>query len=169
VTKKPPQLLPGYVANFTTLRKACMNGDLALVSAIRKSDQAGVALICAMNRDGEEICPAPLAVMIEGNPYDLFEDPSATTKAANPKLGSLQRKVLQALVDHETWSAGCGWFWRNYQVTAKYMRQLVAKGWVTRHELPAITSGGVAYGPPKISYRPTQAAVDLFKTNPGVE
>ncbi len=54
------------------------NGDLALVSAIRKVDDADVALICAMGGDERgNIYPAPLAVMIEGNPFDTFEDPTA--------------------------------------------------------------------------------------------
>ena len=80
--KTPPALLPGYVANFEVLKVAADNGDLALVSAIRKSDQQPVALICAMNRDPEtgDYMPAPLAVMVEGNPYELFEDPMADTE-----------------------------------------------------------------------------------------
>ncbi len=77
VTKTPPRLLPGYVSNFTTLRAASGNGDLALVSAIRKADQAPVALVCAMQRNADKtITPVPLAVMVEGNPFELFEDPT---------------------------------------------------------------------------------------------
>ena len=75
MSAKPPALLPGYKANFETLKQAAENGDLALVSAIRKADQAPVALVCAMNFDGKFYRPAPLAVLVEGNPYELFEDP----------------------------------------------------------------------------------------------
>lgn len=73
---KPPQILPGYKANYATMLKANENGDLALVSAIRKSDGAPVALVCAMSHDKTHFRPAPLAVMVEGNPYELFEDPT---------------------------------------------------------------------------------------------
>ena len=72
----PPKLRKGDKDNFATLKRAFLNGDVALVSAIRKSDQTPVALICAMSKDGETLNPTPLAVMIEGNPYKLFDDPT---------------------------------------------------------------------------------------------
>ena len=74
-TTKP--LREGDRANFETLLLAAQNGDLAVVSAIRKSDKAQVALVCAMSKEGSDIRPVPLAVMVEGNPYELFEDPTA--------------------------------------------------------------------------------------------
>jgi hypothetical protein len=75
--RKPIALRPGDKGNFETLRQALKNGDLALVSAVRKADDADVALICAMGGDEQgNIYPSPLAVMIEGNPFDLFEDPT---------------------------------------------------------------------------------------------
>jgi hypothetical protein len=74
---KPPTLLRGYRANFQTMLQASDNGDLALVSAIRKADQQPVALVCAMQRnDDQTITPVPFAVMVEGNPFELFEDPT---------------------------------------------------------------------------------------------
>ena len=76
MSKKLPKLLPGYKDNFETLKKACANGDLALVSAIRKADQKPIALICAMCTTDTGIMPVPLAVMVEGNPFELFEDPT---------------------------------------------------------------------------------------------
>lgn len=72
----PPKLRKGDRANFETLKRAFLNSNVALVSAIRKSDQQPVALLCAMSQDGMEVIPAPLAVMIEGNPYELYEDPT---------------------------------------------------------------------------------------------
>lgn len=78
--KTPKKLRKGDKANFETLRKACKNNDLALLSAIRKNDGANVALVCAMQfvntPTGGEFQPVPVAVMIEGNPYELFEDPT---------------------------------------------------------------------------------------------
>lgn len=75
--RKPRQLLPGDKTNFATIVSAASAGDLALVSAIRKSDGASVALVCAMADLGDgQIMPIPLAVMVEGNPFELFEDPT---------------------------------------------------------------------------------------------
>lgn len=75
--RQPPRLRKGDKLNFETLRRACKSDDLAVVSAIRKSDKAPVALICVMNRDAHgNYFPVPLAVMVEGNPFDLFEDPT---------------------------------------------------------------------------------------------
>ena len=74
--KQPPRLLPGYRANFETLRRAGANHDLALLSAIRKADRKPVALVCALQRNADAtITPVPLAVMCEGNPFDDFEPP----------------------------------------------------------------------------------------------
>ena len=76
MSKKPGKLRKGDRANFQTIINACDSDNLALVSAIRKSDGKNVALVCAMQRDGDLIRPVPLAVMVEGNPYELFEDPT---------------------------------------------------------------------------------------------
>jgi hypothetical protein len=55
---RPPALLRGYRENFNTLLRAAGQGDLALVSAIRKADQKSVALVCAMQRnEGDTITP----------------------------------------------------------------------------------------------------------------
>jgi len=74
---QPPKLTAGYRHNFATLQKAAENEDLCLVSAIRKSDQAPVALVCAHMVDETGVRLVPLAQMIEGNPYELYEDPTA--------------------------------------------------------------------------------------------
>lgn len=74
--RTPPPLSEGDKANFETLEKACKRGNLALVSSIRKSDGANVALVCAMARHDDKVLVSPLAVMVEGNPYELFEAPA---------------------------------------------------------------------------------------------
>lgn len=75
--KKPGAISKGDAANFETIKKAHENGDLALMSAIRKSDGKRVSLVCAMGRDNlGNYYPSPLAVMIEGNPYEDFIDPT---------------------------------------------------------------------------------------------
>lgn len=74
----PPPLSDSDKNNFATLRRAEAAGHLALVSAIRKADRKPVALVCAMHTEGDFIRPVPLAVMIEGNPFEDFEDPTRT-------------------------------------------------------------------------------------------
>jgi hypothetical protein len=78
MANKPPRLRQGDRHNFETLLRAAEDGALALVSAIRKADQQAVALVCAMQQNGDEtITPIPFAVMVEGNPFELFEAPTA--------------------------------------------------------------------------------------------
>lgn len=74
---KPKKLRAGDKFNFNTLLKAASHGDLALVSALRAVGKTPAALICAMstNEDGT-IMPVPLAEMIQGNPFELFDDPT---------------------------------------------------------------------------------------------
>lgn len=70
----PPKLRQGDQQNFNTLLRAADDGALALVSAIRKADQRPVALVCAMQQNEDDtITPVPFAVMVEGNPFELFE------------------------------------------------------------------------------------------------
>ena len=74
---KPPRLRKGDQVNFETLLRAANDGAVALVSAIRKADQHPIALVCAMQtNDDDTITPVPFAVMVEGNPFELFDDPT---------------------------------------------------------------------------------------------
>jgi len=80
---EPPPLEDGYRVNFELLQMAHDNGDLALVSAIRKADHKPVALVCAIQRnDDDTMTPVPFAVMCEGNPFDDFEDPTVCVASA---------------------------------------------------------------------------------------
>lgn len=73
----PGPLTDAQKANFVTLQRAERNKDLAIVSAIRKSDRANVALIVAVQRDNNgSFSIVPLAEMINGDPYELYEDPT---------------------------------------------------------------------------------------------
>lgn len=71
-----PRLKKGQQANLETLKQAAANGDLALVSCRWKATHKPVAILCAMQPDGDDIRPVPLAVQFDGNPYDLLEDPT---------------------------------------------------------------------------------------------
>lgn len=69
-------LSPWDKANFETLKEALEAGDLCLLSAKRKSDGADVALVCVMGHKDGMFYPVPIAVMVEGNPFDLYDDPT---------------------------------------------------------------------------------------------
>lgn len=67
----------GYKTNFETLQKAFANGDVALVETKRAGTGEKVVLLCAMRANEDEtITPVPLAEMVSGNPYELYEDPT---------------------------------------------------------------------------------------------
>jgi hypothetical protein len=76
--KEMSQLGKGDKANFETLRRAFVDKNVCLMRALRKADGKEVALICAVNHNskfrgsGGEVDLVPLAVMIEGNPYEDF-------------------------------------------------------------------------------------------------
>ena len=74
--RKSIVLRKGDKANFQTILAAAKNGDLALVSAVRKSDDADVALVCAMGQDETHSYPIPIAVMVEGSPFATYHDPA---------------------------------------------------------------------------------------------
>ena len=73
----PPPLTDGDKSNFETLARAFRNEDAALVSAIDKASREPRALVCAMHRNEDgTITPVPFAVMVWGNPFEMFHDPT---------------------------------------------------------------------------------------------
>src|SRR5215831_11667406 len=65
-------------ANFDTLVRATEADRICLIAAIRKADGQQVSLVCAINEDEDTGARAlvPLAVMLDGNPDELFYDPT---------------------------------------------------------------------------------------------
>lgn len=68
-----------YQANFETLIQAVQNQDACLLEARRKADGQTVALVCAVTdspgNPEYQYEFVPIAVMVEGNPYELFDPP----------------------------------------------------------------------------------------------
>lgn len=64
-------------ANFKTLQRAWKAGRVAILESRDLATGEYRALLCAMGQDGETILPTPLAVMVWGNPYEQFADPTA--------------------------------------------------------------------------------------------
>ena len=64
--------------NFETLKRACTNGDLALLECQEKATGKVVEVVCAMFKDEEDmICAVPLAQMYDENPFELLNPPAA--------------------------------------------------------------------------------------------
>jgi hypothetical protein len=75
--KHADSLTPGEIANFSTLKVAVKNGDLALVRSTIKATGEKVALLCAMSQhtDGS-VTMTPLGHLCPANPYEYYTDPS---------------------------------------------------------------------------------------------
>ena len=80
----PPKLSKAYCENFRTLSNAWEHGDVALVSALRNTVKLEVvALVCAMQRNADgTITPVPFAEMVNGNPFELYLDPTNNDEQA---------------------------------------------------------------------------------------
>lgn len=63
--------------NFQTLLRAAQDGRLALLDCRRRSDGKSVACVCAVGQEGELAVFTPFAVMVEDNPFELFDPPTA--------------------------------------------------------------------------------------------
>jgi hypothetical protein len=70
-------LTQGYKKNFETLRKAVLQGDVALMECQLAATGEAVAVICAANRSPDgDIEFVPFATMFSGNPYEMLNPPS---------------------------------------------------------------------------------------------
>jgi hypothetical protein len=71
-------LLKGHKDNFQTLRKAFLNGDVALMDCQLAATGEEVAVVCATVRNEEDgsVQFTPFAVLFNGNPYETLNPPS---------------------------------------------------------------------------------------------
>ena len=70
-------LLPGYKANFETLQKAFLAGDVALMECQLTTTGEEVAVVCAANRhDDGSVEFAPFCMMFPDNPYEILNPPN---------------------------------------------------------------------------------------------
>jgi len=62
--------------NFDEVKRAMVWGDVCLVDLVRRDNGRHVAVICAYWEDDQDrYWFTPLAQMIEGNAFELFEKP----------------------------------------------------------------------------------------------
>jgi hypothetical protein len=76
VVESRSNFLDGYKANFETLKRAFLNGDVAITQCREKATGRDVAVLVAVYREGEEVVLSPLAQMFDSNPYDLLMSPT---------------------------------------------------------------------------------------------
>ncbi len=65
----------------------------------------------------------------------------AEGKAAAPDtrgMGDVQWSVLRSLVQHKSWSPGCGWLWDTRNGTIKLMEALVKRGLATKERVAVL-------------------------------
>lgn len=63
--------------NFKTLRRAFVNGHVALMECTEKATGEKVAVICAVVFDGKEYTFTPFARFFNDNPYDVLIPPTS--------------------------------------------------------------------------------------------
>ena len=69
--------LAAYKANFDTLSTAIQRGCAILVECFDSRMQEKVAVVAAVNREGEDgLEMVPLARMLDGNPYEYIQPPA---------------------------------------------------------------------------------------------
>ena len=84
------KLSDGDKANFDMLKRACENGDLALVDCQLIETGKSVAVVCAVNKpDGtsDSYGIIPIAMMFDGDPYELLNPPSVETSGYDNSNG----------------------------------------------------------------------------------
>lgn len=72
--------IPEYArANFQTLLRAATSGDLALMECTEVATGETRYVICAIGRDGDDHVMTPFGHLADGNPFDLYRPPEAST------------------------------------------------------------------------------------------
>lgn len=62
----------GHAENFEVLKRAFIDGNVALMECWDTTINETVAVICAVNYDGHEYHFVPFAALHNGNPYARF-------------------------------------------------------------------------------------------------
>lgn len=77
MAQKKSTFLKGYEPNFNTLRRAAFHQHLALVDCLERATGKHVAVVVAMGfADDGSVTMAPLARMLDGNPYEDLISPA---------------------------------------------------------------------------------------------
>lgn len=66
-----------YMANFKTLCRAVLAGDVALMECTDVHTRKPVVVLCMVSTDKGEFLMTPVAKMFDGNPYEELVPPGA--------------------------------------------------------------------------------------------
>ena len=66
-------------ANFKTLLRAAKRGDLALMECTEIATGEIRYVICAVGRDGDDYMFTPFGHLADGDPFELYRPPEAST------------------------------------------------------------------------------------------
>ncbi len=66
-------------ANFQTLLRAATSGDLALMECTDVATGEPRYVICAVGRDGDKFVFTPFGHLADGNPFEIYSSPEAST------------------------------------------------------------------------------------------
>jgi hypothetical protein len=85
-----PALTAGHKANFETLIAAVTNGDALLLDCQLRQSGRPAAVVCAVNVAPDENADrqyefVPLAMLFDGNPYELLAPPDSGGGYADPQ------------------------------------------------------------------------------------
>lgn len=69
-------LKPGDVANFETLKRAFAEGNAALLECTDAKTGEYRAVLCAVQRDGDDFLMIPFGNLCTTNPFDEYKPPS---------------------------------------------------------------------------------------------
>lgn len=68
-------IAPGHKANFASLQRAFKAGHVCLLEVTEEATGEKKTALCAVNQDNGEYEFVPMAIMVDGNPYELYLPP----------------------------------------------------------------------------------------------
>ena len=73
-------------ANFQTLLRAASSGDLALMECADVATGESRYVICAVGRDEGDFVFTPFGHLADGNPFEIYRPPEASTSPCPPAI-----------------------------------------------------------------------------------
>lgn len=74
-------IAPGYKANLATLQRAFEDKQVCLLEVTEEATGKKKVALCAVNQDNDYYEFVPMAIMVDGNPYELYLPPEMDNAA----------------------------------------------------------------------------------------
>lgn len=96
MTRKAKTIVQKHKTNFETLKKACRDGNVALMDCVLKSTGEHVAAVCAVSRDDDEqFVFTPFTMFFNGNPFEMLISPMQIDEGAQVPVVSEYEETHQ--------------------------------------------------------------------------